>query len=101
MSSLQNRPSEAPVGHSGGLRSKEGGLLMHRIIRKPRLIAAGLAAIAIAAGALLAAGSAASSDENSYTVHNLVSDQAGVADHQDPNLVNAWGIAASSSSPWW
>jgi uncharacterized protein (TIGR03118 family) len=74
---------------------------MHRIVRKPRLIAAGLAAVVIAAGALVAAGSAAGSDENSYTVHNLVSDQPGVADHQDPNLVNAWGIAASSTSPWW
>jgi uncharacterized protein (TIGR03118 family) len=74
---------------------------MHRISRKPRLIAAGLAAIVISAGALLAAGSAAGSGENSYTVHNLVSDQPGVADHTDPNLVNAWGIAASSTSPWW
>ena len=74
---------------------------MHRIVQKPRLIVAGLAAVVIAAGALVASGSAAGSDENGYTVHNLVSDQAGVADHQDPNLVNAWGIAANSTSPWW
>jgi len=74
---------------------------MHRTVRKPRLIAASLAAIVIAVGALVAAGTASGSDENHYTVHNLVSDQPGVADHTDPNLVNPWGITASSTSPWW
>src|SRR5262249_18071475 len=74
---------------------------MHRIVRKPRLTAAGLAAVVIAAGALVAAGPASGQHDNAYTVHNLVSDQPGVADHTDPNLVNAWGITASSTSPWW
>ena len=74
---------------------------MHRTVRKPRLIAASLAAIVIAVGALVAAGTASGSAENHYTVHNLVSDQPGVADHTDPNLVNPWGITASSTSPWW
>ena len=32
---------------------------------------------------------------------NLVSDLPGVAAVQDPNLVNPWGIAESSSSPFW
>jgi len=32
---------------------------------------------------------------------NLVSDQAGKAAMVDPNLVNAWGIAASTTSPFW
>jgi uncharacterized protein (TIGR03118 family) len=32
---------------------------------------------------------------------NLVSDQSGRAMFTDPNLVNAWGIVASSSSPFW
>ena len=37
-----------------------------------------------------------------YTQHNLVSDGAAVpADRFDPNLVNAWGLVASSTSPWW
>src|SRR2546428_11783587 len=36
-----------------------------------------------------------------YTQHNLVSDQPGVADHRDDNLVNAWGLVASATSPWW
>jgi uncharacterized protein (TIGR03118 family) len=36
-----------------------------------------------------------------YYKHNLVSDQAGVADFTDPNLVNAWGLATSLTSPFW
>jgi uncharacterized protein (TIGR03118 family) len=32
---------------------------------------------------------------------NLVSDQPGVAALQDTNLVNAWGLASSASSPFW
>jgi len=32
---------------------------------------------------------------------NLASDQAGVAPVTDPNLKNAWGIAASATSPFW
>src|SRR5439155_13352779 len=31
----------------------------------------------------------------------LVSDGAVPADLIDPNLVNAWGLTASSTSPWW
>jgi len=43
-----------------------------------------------------------------YTQTNLVSDQAGVAAVQDPNLVNPWGLtrgpvstASPNGSPWW
>ena len=32
---------------------------------------------------------------------NLASDQSGVAPVTDPNLKNAWGIAASPTSPFW
>ena len=32
---------------------------------------------------------------------NLVSDQAGVAQIQDTNLVNAWGVSFSAGSPFW
>jgi uncharacterized protein (TIGR03118 family) len=32
---------------------------------------------------------------------NLASDQSGVAPTTDANLVNAWGIAASATSPFW
>jgi len=36
-----------------------------------------------------------------YKQHNLVSDGAVPADLVDPSLVNAWGLVASSTSPWW
>ena len=37
----------------------------------------------------------------SYRQINLVSDQPGVALLQDTNLVNAWGVSFSSTSPFW
>jgi len=36
-----------------------------------------------------------------YEQHNLVSDGAESADLVDPALVNAWGLVASATSPWW
>ncbi len=36
-----------------------------------------------------------------YTQHNLVSDGFVPADLVDPNLVNAWGLVSSPTSPWW
>ena len=36
-----------------------------------------------------------------YIVNNLVSDLPGLAPVTDPNLVNPWGLASSSSSPIW
>jgi uncharacterized protein (TIGR03118 family) len=51
--------------------------------------------------ALVAASSLRAAERNSYTVTPLVSDQPGVAAHFDPNLVNAWGLTASGTSPWW
>src|SRR5271170_5455040 len=38
---------------------------------------------------------------NLYVQHNLVSNQAAVADNSDPNLVNPWGIAFSATGPFW
>jgi uncharacterized protein (TIGR03118 family) len=55
--------------------------------------------------ALLLAGLAgpatAGKNANSYHRTKLVSDQPGEAAHQDPNLVNAWGLAAGPTTPWW
>ncbi len=39
--------------------------------------------------------------DNNYQVTILVSNEADEAPLQDPLLVNAWGIAASSTGPWW
>jgi len=36
-----------------------------------------------------------------YTQTNLVSDIVGEAPVHDPNLINAWGLTRSATSPWW
>jgi uncharacterized protein (TIGR03118 family) len=36
-----------------------------------------------------------------YAQHNLVSDVDGLADHTDSNVVNAWGLDAGPTTPWW
>ena len=38
---------------------------------------------------------------NSYKLRRLVADQPGHAAATDPNLVNAWGLAAGPTTPWW
>jgi uncharacterized protein (TIGR03118 family) len=40
-------------------------------------------------------------DDNEFTQTNLVSDGFVPAAHIDPNLVNPWGIAFSTTSPFW
>jgi uncharacterized protein (TIGR03118 family) len=62
------------------------------------LVAVLLAAVLTGSALAASTGRAA---ENSFVVHNLVSDQPGVADHTDPLLVNAWGLDALPTSPWW
>jgi hypothetical protein len=36
-----------------------------------------------------------------YERTDLVSNQPGIAPVTDPNLVNAWGLVALATSPWW
>ena len=38
---------------------------------------------------------------NAYVVHRLVADEQSRAPRVDPQLVNAWGLAASATGPWW
>jgi uncharacterized protein (TIGR03118 family) len=45
--------------------------------------------------------SALAAPGNRYEVTNLVSDVPGLAEHLDLNLVNAWGLVAGPTSPWW
>ncbi len=65
--------------------------------------AAGFAAtLAIGLGATVLAGTPAlAGDGNSYVVHNLVSDGSVPADHTDPNLRNAWGVAFNPNGFVW
>lgn len=69
------------------------------VVSGAALAAGASAAMALAAAALAAP--AAAAPRNNYVTHNLVSDQTGKADHVDPNLENAWGLAARVDSPWW
>ncbi|HLH56142.1 MAG TPA: TIGR03118 family protein [Verrucomicrobiae bacterium] len=43
----------------------------------------------------------ANQSPNQFVQRNLVSDQPGLADQVDTNLVNAWGLAFSGTSPFW
>jgi uncharacterized protein (TIGR03118 family) len=54
--------------------------------------------LAAAAGSLAAQTS--NTPSNQYLLHNLVSDLANVADHQDPNLINPWGVGFGPT-PFW
>src|SRR5439155_12818216 len=56
---------------------------------------------AIVATAVVAAVPASAASDNVYSVHPLVSNVPGAAPTTDPNLVNAWGLTASATSPWW
>src|SRR5207247_484404 len=66
----------APVTHSDGLTV--------------RAAAAALIVVALAAGA-----SASSAGTKPFVQRDLVSDR------NDPQLVNAWGLAAGPTGPWW
>ncbi len=51
---------------------------------------------------LLASGLAVSAATvNSYVQTNLTSDLPGIAAHQDPDLMNPWGIVAGPKTPFW
>ena len=61
-------------------------------------IVAALLAGGLAIGAAFALGGGT---RNAYHVQRLVSDRQGRAAHSDAHLVNAWGLAASPTGPWW
>jgi uncharacterized protein (TIGR03118 family) len=75
--------------------------------RRGWFIAAIVSVGALAVGALAATPAGASAHVAGYRQINLVSDQAGKAQMRDPDLVNAWGLAASPGtnaapgSPLW
>jgi uncharacterized protein (TIGR03118 family) len=52
----------------------------------------------IAVGCTLALGGG---PRNAYAVRGLASDEHRRAAHVDSRLVNAWGLAASATGPWW
>jgi uncharacterized protein (TIGR03118 family) len=68
--------------------------MSRRVRQAGSLVLAG-AAVAVVSAALVARGEAA------YDVSRLVSDRGLAAATHDRALVNAWGLAASPTGPWW
>jgi len=66
-----------------------------------RLLTVGLTVATAVGLALPAVGASAGIARGSFRETDLVSNIPGRAQHLDPNLVNPWGISASSSSPMW
>jgi uncharacterized protein (TIGR03118 family) len=64
-------------------------------------LTAGLTVATAVGLALPAVGASAGIARGSFRETDLVSNIPGRAQHLDPNLVNPWGISASSSSPMW
>ena len=60
-----------------------------------------LCAIIYSAQKPLVTASAAPGPSQFYAQHNLVSDGFVPADHINPDVVNAWGLVAGPTTPWW
>jgi uncharacterized protein (TIGR03118 family) len=69
---------------------------MHGVIKRSTLVVAVLSLSLVAA--LHAAAGPPGGD---YTVTPLASDIPGAAPLTDPDLINGWGLARSTTSPWW
>ena len=67
---------------------------MHVLFRRTSAFVSVLALALVFAGAAAAA-------QSDFTVTPLVSDNGVPGTATDGNLVNAWGLASSSTSPWW
>src|ERR1700704_1951879 len=61
-------------------------------------VVAAFALAGLAVGSTFALGGG---PRNAYTVRGLVSDEHRRAPQVDSRLVNAWGLAASPTGPWW
>lgn len=68
--------------------------------RRPRRAASALAVAGVAAAVLFAARGFGASAAH-YRLHRLVSDGGVAAPYRDRSLVNAWGLVASPTGPWW
>src|SRR5574342_839439 len=68
-----------------------------RLVRSGKAIAVVLALVAVA----LAAAPVQAAERNAYVVTPLVSNNPALAPTVDPLLVNAWGLVAGPTTPWW
>jgi uncharacterized protein (TIGR03118 family) len=76
-------------------------MLLALIVYLPSLQSSHATARSSSAAANFLAGGGSPGKTQFYAQHNLVSDGFIPADHTDPNLVNAWGLVAGPTTPWW
>jgi uncharacterized protein (TIGR03118 family) len=69
-----------------------------QLFTRPRAL---LVVALLALAAMVVAAPLSAAKPTGFTVNPLVSDQPGVAPVTDPDLVNAWGLTSSPTSPWW
>jgi uncharacterized protein (TIGR03118 family) len=69
------------------------------LVARRRLLLAAVAAVVAAAG--IAAALLAPGHSDAFVVRPLVADKGLGATSHDRQLVNGWGLAASSTGPWW
>jgi uncharacterized protein (TIGR03118 family) len=69
--------------------------------RRRRAVVASAVAVAAAVAAAVLATRGFGEPPARYTLRPLVSDRGIAAAHHDRSLVNAWGLAALPTGPWW
>src|SRR4051794_10599214 len=82
-------------------RSSSSASRPHRRARRSVRRVALLAALVLAGIGVAGTLALGSGPRNAYVVHRLVSDERTRAPLADRRLVNAWGLVASGTGPWW
>jgi uncharacterized protein (TIGR03118 family) len=70
------------------------------LFARPRVPFLAIAVTVVSAALFVPAVAASAQTGGAYVQRNLVSDLAGIAKFQDPNLVNPWGLSHSPTGPW-
>ncbi|HVS84325.1 MAG TPA: TIGR03118 family protein [Gaiellaceae bacterium] len=70
-------------------------------MRRSRARRAGLAAVFAVVVSAVVTAAASPARPDAFVLHRLVADPGFGARLHDPQLVNAWGLAASGTGPWW
>ena len=73
---------------------------MHLFPARPRLLAVVMTIVTLLL-MLVPVAANAQGNNGFYQQTNLVSDLPNIAAHQDPNLLNPWGLSHGPTTPWW
>ena len=82
-------------------RSKSTVVIVTFLLACTALICAGRSTLITASSKVTSVKMTPVGPSQFYEQHNIVSDIMGLADHTDPNVVNAWGLDSLNTSPWW